>query len=176
MTNVAFAGVVGTDVRLAQTNGNIPVCSFRMAVNERIYNQQAGQWMDGPTSWYTVTAYNQLALNIAASLSKGQRVNVIGRQQVRDWETADRNGTSVEITATSVGVDLLYGTAEFTRVVRTASQPTIVAQKRVTQQQLDIPVENDNPLGFEEHEPEHVSIPAKRQSKRREAATSPEGD
>jgi single-strand DNA-binding protein len=42
---------------------------------------------------------------------------VTGRLRVRDWQTDDRTGTNVEIEAETLGHDLFWGTAVFTRLV-----------------------------------------------------------
>ena len=42
---------------------------MRVAVNAR-YQDSAGEWIDGGTSWYTVIAWGQQAENAAASLGR----------------------------------------------------------------------------------------------------------
>jgi single-strand DNA-binding protein len=60
-----------------------------------------------------------LAINIAAAVSKGERIIVIGKLRVRDWDNGERAGTSVEIEAESIGHDLTWGTSTFIRTVLT---------------------------------------------------------
>jgi single-strand DNA-binding protein len=43
--------------------------------------------------------------------------------RVRDWQNDDRTGTTVEIEAESIGHDLFWGTASFTRTVGSADVP-----------------------------------------------------
>ena len=69
--------------------------------------------MDGDTNWYTVTAFAELAKNVATSIEKGQRIVVAGDVRIRDWESGEKSGTTIEITAGSIGHDLSYGTATF---------------------------------------------------------------
>ncbi|MBW4033500.1 MAG: single-stranded DNA-binding protein [Acidobacteria bacterium] len=64
-----------------------------------------------------MTSFRQLATNVVGSISKGQRVVVSGRLRVRDWESGDRAGTTVEIDADAIGHDLSWGSAVFTRSV-----------------------------------------------------------
>ncbi len=75
------------------------------------------EWKDGDTNWFTITAFKNLAINTANSLSKGERIVVTGTLRVRDWDNGERSGTSVEIEADSIGHDLAWGTATFTRTV-----------------------------------------------------------
>ena len=118
-TSVTVCGNVVADPTHRRTDAGVDVCGFRIASTAR-YRDRSGQWADGATSWYSVTAWNGLGANCAASLRKGERVVVSGRLRTRDWTTEDgRSGTSVEITAWSVGHDLAWGTTRFSRVVRT---------------------------------------------------------
>jgi single-strand DNA-binding protein len=88
-----------------------------MAASHRRFDRTANKWVDGETNWFTVTAFRQLAINAAGSVSKGERVLVTGKLRVRDWDNGERAGTSVEIEAEALGHDLTWGTATFTRTV-----------------------------------------------------------
>jgi single-strand DNA-binding protein len=93
-----------------------------MACSNRRFDTAQNKWVDGDTNWYTITAFKQLAINIAGSIAKGERVIVSGYLRVRDWDNGERAGTSVEIEAESVGHDLRWGTAVFTRTILTLGQ------------------------------------------------------
>jgi single-strand DNA-binding protein len=73
----------------------------------------------GTTNWYTISSFNTLAINTASSLTKGDRVVVVGSLKIRDWDNGERAGTSVEVEATVVAQDLNYGTTEFKRTWET---------------------------------------------------------
>ena len=88
-----------------------------MAASHRRFDRTANKWVDGETNWFTVTAFRQLAINSAGSISKGERVLVTGKLRVRDWDNGERAGTSVEVEAEALGHDLTWGTAIFTRTV-----------------------------------------------------------
>ena len=119
MEQTTVAGLVATTPRHLVTQDGLPITSFRMAVPTRRFDRATNRWVDGETNWYTVTAFRQLAINLAGSISKGERVLVQGNLRVRDWDNGERAGTSVEIEALSVGHDLNWGTAVFTRTVLT---------------------------------------------------------
>lgn len=112
-------GLVATTPRHLVTQDGLPITSFRMACGFRKFDRGLNKWVDGQTNWYTVTAFKQLAINIAGSIAKGERVMVSGKLLVRDWDNGERAGTSVEIEAEAVGHDLNWGTATFTRTVLT---------------------------------------------------------
>jgi single-strand DNA-binding protein len=115
--NITVAGLVATTPRHLITQDGLPITSFRLASSHRKFDREQNKWVDGETNWFTVTAFRQLAINAAGSISKGERVLVTGKLRVRDWDNGERAGTSVEIEAEALGHDLTWGTATFTRTV-----------------------------------------------------------
>ena len=69
-----------------------------------------------------VTCWRSLATNTSLSITKGDPILVFGRLRIRRWENGDRQGTTVEIDAISVGHDLTRGTASFTRTRRSTDE------------------------------------------------------
>jgi single-strand DNA-binding protein len=114
---ITVTGLVATTPRHLVTQDGLPITTFRLAASHRRFDQAQNKWVDGETNWYTITAFRQLAINIAGSISKGERVIATGKLRVRDWDNGERAGTSVEIEASSVGHDLIWGTATFTRTI-----------------------------------------------------------
>ena len=114
---ITVAGLVATTPRHLVTQDGLPITSFRLAASHRKFDRNLDKWVDGETNWFTVTAFRQLAINVASSISKGERVLVSGKLRARDWDNGDRAGTSVEIEVDSVGHDLCWGTSVFTRTV-----------------------------------------------------------
>jgi single-strand DNA-binding protein len=115
--SITVTGLIATTPRHVVTSEGLPITSFRLASSQRRYDRASEKWVDASTNWYTVTAFRQLAINAVPSLAKGDRVVVSGRLRVRDWQNDDRTGTNVEIEAESIGHDLFWGTATFTRTV-----------------------------------------------------------
>ena len=121
---ITLTGLVATTPRHLVTSEGLPITSFRLASTQRRFDRSQEKWIDGETNWYTITAFRQLALNSNASVDKGQRVLVAGRLKIREWESGERTGTTIEIEADSIGHDLAWGTAAFTRSVSTATIAT----------------------------------------------------
>ena len=115
--SITVAGLVATTPRHLVTQDGLPITSFRLACSQRRFDRTQNKWLDGETNWFTVTAFRQLAINLATSINKGERILAHGRLRVRDWDNGERAGTSVEIEADHVGHDLVWGNAEFTRTV-----------------------------------------------------------
>jgi single-strand DNA-binding protein len=118
---ITLTGLVATTPRHITTSEGLAITSFRLASSQRRYDRTQQRWVDGETNWYTVSAFRNLAQNSATSVSKGDRVIVTGRLRIRDWENTDRSGTTVEVEADSVGHDLVWGTAVYTRTTTTLS-------------------------------------------------------
>lgn len=128
---VTITGLVATTPRHLVTADGLPITSFRLACSQRTYDRAKKIWTDGVTNWYTITSFNQLAINVAGSIAKGDRIFVTGDLVIRDWDNGERSGTSVEVEATAVGHDLNWGSSVFTRttLVREAQpepEPEIV--------------------------------------------------
>ncbi|WP_339619962.1 single-stranded DNA-binding protein [uncultured Salinibacterium sp.] len=129
---ITVSGLVATTPRHIVTSEGLPITSFRLASTQRRFDRSNQRWVDGETNWYTVTAFRQLAINSATSIGKGDRVVLAGRLRIREWENADRSGTNIEIEADSLGHDLMWGTAQFSRTISTvgpASNDTESADK-----------------------------------------------
>jgi single-strand DNA-binding protein len=121
--NFTVSGLVATTPRHLVTQEGLPITSFRLAASKRRYDRTKKIWVDGETNWFTITSFRQLAINSAASISKGDRIVATGRLKVRDWDNGERTGTTVEIEVDSLGPDLGWGTAEFTRTVLVREDP-----------------------------------------------------
>jgi single-strand DNA-binding protein len=120
--NVTLTGLVATTPRHIVTSDGLAITSFRLASAQRRYDRVQQRWVDSDTNWYTVSMFRNLALNGALSIQKGDRVIVVGRLRIRDWENTERSGTTVEIEADAIGHDLTWGTAKFERVNRPIEQ------------------------------------------------------
>ena len=107
-----------TDVSLRTTSTGASVASFRIASNSRRFDKSTNTWIDQDPSYLSISAWSQLAENVALSVHKGQALVVTGKLKVRQWQDADKSGTNVEIDATAIGHDLNRGTSEFTKVKR----------------------------------------------------------
>lgn len=115
----SVTGLVATTPRHLVTQDGLPITSFRLAASLRKFDKQLNRWVEAETNWFTITSFRQLAVNSAVSISKGDRILVMGRLRVRDWDNGERAGTSVEIEAESIGHDLVWGSSTFVRTVIT---------------------------------------------------------
>lgn len=136
--HLTVVGTVATVPRLVGAGTPTQLCTFRLASNERWYSADKGEWIDGPTSWFTVNAFRGLGSHAQESLAKGDRVIVHGRLRVREWTSRERSGTTAEIDADALGPDLRWGVSAFTRQSfqgPAADPPTAAADIGAGQQQ-----------------------------------------
>jgi single-strand DNA-binding protein len=124
---ITVTGLVATPPRHLVTSEGLPITSFRLASSQRRFDRSQERWVDGETNWYTITGFRQLAINAAASVKKGDRVVIVGKLKIRDWENGERSGTTIEIDAEALGHDLMWGSSAFIRSVSTTALPTAEA-------------------------------------------------
>lgn len=115
-TTTTLVGNLTAEPRLRFTTAGKAVAGFGVAVNRRW--QTNGEWQEH-VSFFDVTAWGDLAENVAASLDKGTRVVVTGRLQQRSYDGKDgEKRTAVELVADAIGPDLRFATATVERIER----------------------------------------------------------
>lgn len=91
--NITLAGNLVDSPNLRFTANQTPVCKLRLASTER--QLKDGKWVDGDTTFIDVVAWRSLAENVNSSLTKGQRVVVVGKLRQRSYEKND--GTTMNV-------------------------------------------------------------------------------
>jgi len=121
--NVSIAGNLVADPELRYTNNGAAIANLRMAVNRR-WNKD-GEWEE-ETSFFDITAWAQLAENCAETLSKGMRVNVVGRLEEQTWEDKETKEPrrKVVIIADEVSPSLRWATAVITKQGKGGGAPS----------------------------------------------------
>ncbi|HET8616057.1 MAG TPA: single-stranded DNA-binding protein [Actinomycetales bacterium] len=117
MTLTVWGNVATQPMHVVGPSGT-PRTTFRLAHTPR-HKKQDGSYGDGPTSFFNVTCFGYLAVNAAASLSKGTPVVLVGDLTVREWQAGDgRQGRDVDLVAAQIGPNLRWGRAVFERPAR----------------------------------------------------------
>lgn len=119
-SSITIVGSLGGDPELKYTAAGQPLCSFNVAVSHRYKARGSDDWTE-ETSWVSVTAWQSLAENVAASCIKGTRVIVVGRLKEDSWEDRDSGAKRSKLTvvADSIGPDLRWATVQIERTERT---------------------------------------------------------
>lgn len=126
---ITVRGFVASEIKSSTTPGGVSTASFRLGSTDRRFDRASNTWVDGNTNWFTVQTFRHLAGHVGCSVKKGQRVIVVGRLKLRTWEHEGKFYHVAEIDADSVGHDLMWGSANFTRMAsNSASQTTAESQ------------------------------------------------
>ncbi|VEI13326.1 single-stranded DNA-binding protein [Trueperella bialowiezensis] len=113
---ITVVGNLTADPELKYVGSGTPVASFTVASTPRTYNRNTGEWEDGEAMFIRCSVWRDYAENVTESLTKGMRVVVQGRLQVRNYQRQDGSqGTSVEMQVDEVGPSLRYATAQVTK-------------------------------------------------------------
>ncbi|HEV7950444.1 MAG TPA: single-stranded DNA-binding protein [Glaciihabitans sp.] len=110
---ITLVGFIATDPRKVHTAEGLVLTSFRFGTPRRKYDKATQGFIDGPTSFYTVTAFRQLAVNLAETVVKGQHLVVHGKIAIREWTKDDKKGLTADVDAVAIGLDLSFGAAKY---------------------------------------------------------------
>lgn len=112
---ITVTGRVVTDVTTRMTSTGVKVSNFRIACQERRFDRETQEWVDGDRMYAGVVGWRSLAEGMGA-LEKGDYVVVSGRMKVREYTTEDgTRRASPEITAWAAGPDLAWHTVIINR-------------------------------------------------------------
>ena len=110
-STVTVVGNVTRDPELRYTASGQAQLRMGVAVSRRWQNRQTNEWEE-QTSFFNVTAWREMAENVAESVTKGSRVIVTGRLEQRSWEVDGEKKSTVEIVADEIGPSLRWATAQ----------------------------------------------------------------
>jgi single-strand DNA-binding protein len=104
---VTLTGNLTDDPELRFTPSGVAVASFRLAVDQRVWDTDG--WKDGESSYFRVNVWRDQAEHVSRSLQKGARCVVVGRLRSRSWETPEgQRRSAVEVDAEEVGMSLRF--------------------------------------------------------------------
>ncbi len=106
--DVTLRGRLGRDPELRFTQTGKPVASLSV-VTDRRQKDADGNWESVDTTWWRVTCWDQLAENVAETLTKGDAVIVVGMASLQEYEGKDGDTRqSLSVNAWTVGTDLRW--------------------------------------------------------------------
>ncbi|MCU1605247.1 MAG: ssb [Modestobacter sp.] len=135
-THITVVGnVVGDPRRARLASGS--VTNFRMASTARRFDGEAKDFVDSSTLWIDVACWGDLGGNVAHSVSKGDPVIVQGTIATDSWETDAGRRSAAKIKATSVGLNLARGWAEFHKPTRSSPSSDAATGEESSSEPLD---------------------------------------
>lgn len=108
-TTITIFGRLVAEPEVKQTPKG-QVTNLRVAVNER-RREPDGNWTDGPSSYFSVSAWGELGVEVAQCLHTGNAVLVAGTLRVHSYTVDGLRRERVEVKADHIGPDLRFGTA-----------------------------------------------------------------
>ena len=100
LNHIVLMGLLTRDPELRYTGSNVPVASFRIAVDRDFGRGEGGERQ---TDFIDVVAWRQTGEFVSKYFTKGSMIVVSGRLQMRDWTDRDGNKrTSAEVVADNV--------------------------------------------------------------------------
>ncbi|MFJ9365311.1 single-stranded DNA-binding protein [Nocardia sp. NPDC101769] len=113
-TNLTIIGNLTADpiIRYMNDTGDA-VVNFTVASTPRVFDAKTKQWKDGAALFMRCTQWREAGEHVANSLSKGDRVIVVGKLSQREY--TDREGVKrqvMELVADEVGTSLKYAVAK----------------------------------------------------------------
>lgn len=105
--SITLTGRLTADPELRFTPAGKAVASFTVATSRR--KKVGDNWEDADTTFWTCSAWETLAEQVAENLTKGTAVVVSGSAYQRNWETKDGEKRSrTEVRVDHVGADLRW--------------------------------------------------------------------
>ncbi len=123
-TTITVIGNLVADPELRFTPSGAAVASFRIASTPRYFDKESNGWKDGESLFMTCNVWRQQAENVTESLTKGNRIIVVGRLKQRSYETREGERRQVmEIEDDDVGPALRNAKATVQRISRDSGTP-----------------------------------------------------
>lgn len=94
MNNTQLIGRLTSKPEVRYTQSNTAVCSFTLAVPRTFKRDE--------TDFISCVAWNKSAENLEKYCDKGSRIAVVGRIQVRDYETENGKKYATEVIAENI--------------------------------------------------------------------------
>jgi len=128
-TLITVVGNLVKDPEVKDLGAGKVLAKLRVASTER-FQDADGSWKDGDTAFYDVVCWRTLAENVAASLSKGNKVIVHGKLKYREFQRKDgTKGNAFEIDATDVGQSMSIKTGSFSKSTNVANATVSVSEE-----------------------------------------------
>ena len=103
MAEITFTANVGADPELRHTKAGLPVLNFRCC-DSKSRKLDNGEWETVKEQWFNVALFGLAGEALFDQITKGSRVKVAGEFYMREYETQNGRGTSLDVEAIGVKV------------------------------------------------------------------------
>lgn len=116
-TQTTVIGNLTRDPEVRHLPDGAILTTITVAENTRRRENGVGEWHDHRTTFWGVTCWRRLAVYVAGSLKKGDRVVVVGETYLDQWTGSDgHTRRSLKLEPVTVAVDLSRAPVQVTRV------------------------------------------------------------
>ncbi|MGO1543762.1 MAG: single-stranded DNA-binding protein [Gulosibacter sp.] len=149
-TIITVVGNLTADPELRYTPNGFAVANFTIASTPRTFDRQANEWKDGEALFLRASVWREHAENVAATLTKGQRVIAQGKLKQRSYESREgEKRTAFELDVDEIGPALRYSTAQVTRSSAGGGGGAVGGGQQRQPQQQSQPVQQQRPQAEE---------------------------
>lgn len=100
LNNVTLTGFIGGDADTRTTRNNTTFTVFSLATKNSWKDRESGEWTSR-TEWHRAVVFGRLTA-LAATLKKGDHVQIQGQLRTREYLKDAENKTVTEIRVTSI--------------------------------------------------------------------------
>ena len=108
MADFSCVGNMVGDPEVSFTPSGQALVKFRVAENKRVKNRDTGAWEDGPTTFWSCTAWGPHGETIAENVTRGQSVVVKGRVEIREVEKDGEKKYYTDVTVDELGLNVRW--------------------------------------------------------------------
>jgi single-strand DNA-binding protein len=105
---VTLTGRLVRDPELKTTSNGKVLAKFTVVTNDRVRNRDTQEWEDSNTTFWDVTAFDQLAENIGEQFRQGSLVVITGKVRQENWEKDGQKRSALRVQANDAGLSLKF--------------------------------------------------------------------
>ncbi|MCH4184032.1 MAG: single-stranded DNA-binding protein [Eggerthellaceae bacterium] len=137
INKVIISGNLTRDPELYTTQSGTSILKIGVAVNDRVKNNQTGEWEDRP-NYVDCTIFGNRATSLQNILAKGMRVCIEGRLHWSQWEKDGQKRSKLDVNVSEVVLMQNSGQAPQAQRVQPQTQP---AQPYAQPQSTQVPAQ-----------------------------------
>lgn len=115
LPQITIVGTLTGDPELKMLPSGIAVATVNIAANERKYDRNTSQYVDGDVTFLRGTIWRDYGEHVAESLRKGDRVIATGRLRQESWEKDGQKRTTFKLDIDEIGPSLRFVNAPTSR-------------------------------------------------------------
>jgi single-strand DNA-binding protein len=112
---VTLRGRIAREPEMRTTNSGDTIAHFTVVTEDRVKNNDSGEWESKNSSFWDVTFFGRIANNALETFEKGDRVIVVGKSFQEKWEKDGETRYSWKVKGFDIGPSLEWAAASLAR-------------------------------------------------------------